>query len=61
MMAESIKNNKYLSDKAKRDAMILRNVIESSVFEGIYDITEADLQKHLPKPAESPRRSPIRF
>jgi len=30
--------NKYLMDKEKRDAMINRSVIESSIFEDIYNV-----------------------
>jgi len=50
-MPKPVTENKYLVDKPKRDAMIRRNVIESSVFEGIYHVTEADLRRPLPKPA----------
>ena len=55
-MAKLITENKYLADKAKRSAMIRRNVIQSSVFEGIYHVTDADLIKPLPDLSKAPRR-----
>ncbi len=57
-MGKAITENRFLADKSKRSAMIRRNVIESSIFEGIYGITEADLQKPLPKPVQGhPKKS----
>ncbi len=55
-MSKPITENKYLADKTKRTAMIRRNVIESSVFEGIYGVTEAVLQKPLPARVPAPLR-----
>ena len=49
-MAKVSETNKYLADKVRRDAMIHRNVIQSSIFEGIYHVTEADLEKPLEVP-----------
>jgi hypothetical protein len=46
--------NKYLMDKEKRDAMIRRNTIESSIFEGIYNVTEEDLRKPIPELLNKP-------
>ena len=47
--------NKYLMDKRKREAMIMRSVIESSAFEGIY-VTEEQIKKALVKLESMPRK-----
>jgi hypothetical protein len=36
--------NKFFKDREKRDALIMRNVIQSSAFEGIY-VTEEQIKQ----------------
>jgi hypothetical protein len=55
-MAKVTNANEYLADKDARSGMIRRNVLHSSVFEGIYHVTALDLAKPVPTPAKEPRR-----
>jgi hypothetical protein len=55
-MAKPIESNPYVADSEKRAAMIRRQVLESSIFEGAVNLTEKDLIL-LPKAlASKPRR-----
>ena len=53
-IAEPIENNPYVANPEKRAAMVRRQVLESSIFEGAIHLTGKDLPL-LPKaPASKP-------
>ncbi|HEY3780908.1 MAG TPA: hypothetical protein VGL56_07490 [Fimbriimonadaceae bacterium] len=54
-MAKVAKVNKFYSDKAVRDAAILRNVVASSAYEGIY-VTEEELKKAVERLEKAPSK-----
>jgi hypothetical protein len=55
-MAKLTSKNKYLADKEVRIAMIRRNVVESSTFEGIYHVSIDDLAQPRSARVKAPQR-----
>ena len=55
-MSRPITDNPYLADPVKLERVIRRSVLESTICEGVYHVTEEDLILPPPAPVVEPAR-----